>query len=173
MGKCFTNLMDGSTKPACQVTLKYENNKWHRLIKSYHLSRPEDYLSIYQSGCNHNCLKCHSFEFSRYKNGFWMSTDEIAVAAAEYEKTVTVWEPIDRALMITASDLCHHCGSCVLEGRSGVLCPKKLSSDKIVLGPQGWGPARNIVAFTGGDIACQADFYAEATEKIKTKCNNM
>jgi pyruvate-formate lyase-activating enzyme len=34
-------------------------------------------------------------------------------------------------------------------------------------GPQGFGPARNIVAFTGGDVACRADFYAQATERIK------
>jgi pyruvate-formate lyase-activating enzyme len=53
------------------------------------------------------------------------------------------------------------------------MCPNKLSKDKIVLGPQGFGPARNIVAFTGGDIACQANFYAEATKKIKQKCDNI
>jgi pyruvate formate lyase activating enzyme len=173
MGKCLTNLMDGSKKPACQSTLKHENGQYHRLIKSFHLSRPEDYLSIYQSGCNHDCLKCHSFEFSQYENGFWMSTDDIADAVAEYEATVTVWEPRERALMITASDLCHHCGRCVLEGKKGDLCPQKLSPDKIIFGPQGWGPARNIIAFTGGDITCQADFYAEVTEKIKEKCEKM
>jgi len=173
IGKCLTKLMDGSEKPACQATLKHENGKWHRLIKSYHLSRPEDYLSIYQSGCNHDCLKCHSFEFSQYENGFWMSSDKIAEVTEEYERTVTVWEPRKRALMSTASDLCNHCGRCVLMGKRGDLCPGKLSSDKIILGPQGWGPARNIVAFTGGDIACQADFYAEASEKIKDKCKKM
>ncbi|RLI87278.1 MAG: hypothetical protein DRO98_04330 [Archaeoglobales archaeon] len=33
--------------------------------------------------------------------------------------------------------------------------------------PQGFGPARNIVAFTGGDLACHPEFYAKSTEKIK------
>jgi hypothetical protein len=35
---------------ACQATLKYENNNLHRLITSIHLSRFENYLSIYQFG---------------------------------------------------------------------------------------------------------------------------
>ncbi|MEM0049096.1 MAG: radical SAM protein [Candidatus Bathyarchaeia archaeon] len=30
------------------------------------------------------------------------------------------------------------------------------------------GPARNIVSFTGGDLACQPEFYAEATKEIKS-----
>ena len=33
--------------------------------------------------------------------------------------------------------------------------------------PQGFGPARNIVAFTGGDLACHPEFYAKSAEKIK------
>jgi len=37
----------------------------------------------------------------------------------------------------------------------------------VVLSPQGFGPARNIVAFTGGDILCRPEFYLQATEKIK------
>jgi pyruvate-formate lyase-activating enzyme len=43
----------------------------------------------------------------------------------------------------------------------------------VVLSPQGFGPARNIVAFTGGDIACRANFYAQAAEKIKARCWKM
>ena len=54
-----------------------------------HLSRPEDYFSIYQSGCNHNCLKCHSWEFSKIFNGDWYSTDEIALECRKYEQDVT------------------------------------------------------------------------------------
>jgi pyruvate-formate lyase-activating enzyme len=42
-----------------------------------------------------------------------------------------------------------------------------LKSEQIVLSPQGFGPARNIVAFTGGDIVCRADFYAQATQQMK------
>jgi len=84
-----------------------------------------------------------------------------------------VSEPRERALMYYANSLCKHCGSCVIFNKRSPLCPNKLSKDQIVLGPQGFGPARNIVAFTGGDIACQAEFYAEATKKIKLRCRNL
>ncbi|MFX0024174.1 MAG: radical SAM protein, partial [Candidatus Hermodarchaeota archaeon] len=66
-----------------------------------------------------------------------------------------------------------HCGSCILFNKRSPLCPNKISKDKIVLSPQGFGPARNIIAFTGGDIACQVDFYAEVTKKIKHRCENL
>ncbi|HYA15405.1 MAG TPA: hypothetical protein VEF33_13805, partial [Syntrophales bacterium] len=95
---------------ACEVTLKWEDNVPFRLIKSVLLSRPEDYLSIYQSGCNMSCAKCHSWEFSQYKNGSWMSPKHIAVLAAEYAKFVTVREPKERATSFHAQDLCRHCG---------------------------------------------------------------
>ncbi len=173
MGACRTHLEDGRSEPACKATLKYEQGRYFRVITSMHLSRPEDYFSIYQSGCNHNCLKCHSWEFSKYKNGEWYSTDEIARKCFEYEKEVTVLEPRERALMYYASELCRHCGSCIIFNKKSPLCPNKLRRDQIVLSPQGFGPARNIVAFTGGDIACQAGFYAEVSRKIKEKCNNI
>jgi len=172
-GKCQTNMPDGLAKPACEATLKEIEGTFSRLINSALLSRPEDYLSIYQSGCNHDCLKCHSWEFSKNFNGDWMTTDEIADFCAEYEKVVTVWEPRNRALMFTAEDLCHHCGLCVTKGKHHPSCPYQLSPDQIVLSPQGYGPARNIVSFTGGDIACCAEFYAQATEKIKERCSNL
>ena len=44
--------VNGKSLPACRATLKYENNQIYRLITSIHLSRPENYLSIYQSGLN-------------------------------------------------------------------------------------------------------------------------
>ena len=169
MGSCLVKV-NGRSERACKATLKYDK-VWYRLIKSIMLSRPEDYLSIYQSGCNHSCLKCHSWYFTQIANGHWLSTDEIANNAKEYEKIVTVKEPRKRATMWHATDLCRHCGSCVVSGKRGELCPKKLSKDQIVLSPQGYGPARNIVAFTGGDIVCKAEFYAEAAEKIKEKTN--
>ncbi|MFX1339064.1 MAG: radical SAM protein [Promethearchaeota archaeon] len=172
-GACEVTLKDNIIKPACLATLKYKNGQHYRLIKSMHLSRPEDYFSIYQSGCNHNCLKCHSWEFSKYFNGEWYSSNEIALACREYEKSVTVWEPRERALMYYATDLCKHCGSCVIFKRRSPLCPQKLSTDQITLSPQGLGPARNIIAFTGGDIACQANFYAEVSHKIKKVCNKI
>jgi len=172
-GACDVILKDNTIQPACKATLKYERGQHYRLIKSMHLSRPEDYFSIYQSGCNHNCLKCHSWEFSKYYNGKWYSTDEIAKECKEYEKSVTVFEPRERALMYYATDLCKHCGACVIFKKRSPLCPAKLSKEQIILSPQGIGPARNIIAFTGGDIACQANFYAEVSQKIKNECNNM
>ncbi|MFX1298399.1 MAG: radical SAM protein [Promethearchaeota archaeon] len=173
MGKCLTNLLDGSKKPACEATLREKDGLFSRVITSAHLSRPEDYFSIYQSGCNHNCLKCHSWEFSKNFKGNWMTTEEIAEYCADYEKIVTIWEPRNRATMFAASDLCRHCGMCIREGIRHPLCPNKLSPEQITLGPQGFGPARNMAAFTGGDIACCAEFYAQVTEKIKESCKNM
>lgn len=171
-GKCMTQTSEG-LKTACRATLKKPGDVWSRVIKSAHLSRPEDYFSIYQSGCNHACLKCHSWEFSQIFSGHWLSTDEIAEMCLDYERSVTFEEPRERALMSTATDLCRHCGSCVLTGKRSKYCPGKLDPEQVVLSPQGWGPARNIVAFTGGDVVCCAEFYAEATRKIKEKCENI
>ena len=171
-GSCLVEMPDGSLKPACKATLKKENGMYWRVITGIQLSRPEDYLSIYQSGCNHSCLKCHSYYFSQKFNGVWMSTDEIAEVCREYLKIVTVWEPRERATMWHATDLCHHCGLCKIAGIRGELCPLKLSPEQIVLSVQGYGPARNIVSFTGGDIVCCPEFYAEAAEKIKDLCGN-
>lgn len=168
-GACATRTPDGQYLPACQATMRIRNGQFERVIKSIHLSRPEHYLSIYQSGCNHDCAKCHSAEFSQVANGRWMSTDEIAMIAVQYAEHVTVWEPRERATMWHATDLCRSCGSCVLYGRRSPLCPSVLNREQIVLSPQGWGPARNIVAFTGGDIVCRAEFYAECTRKIKSQ----
>lgn len=166
-GVCLVQMPDGSRERACQATLRCLDGVLWRLIRSAHLSRPEHYLSIYQSGCNHNCLKCHSWEFSQHYDGNWWSSDMLAELAASYARQVTVWEPRERATMYHATDLCRCCGSCVLHGKPGPLCPGVLKPEQVVLSPQGWGPARNIVAFTGGDIACRADFYAGTTEKIK------
>jgi pyruvate-formate lyase-activating enzyme len=37
------------------------------------------------------------------------------------------------------------------------------------LSPQGFGPARNIVAFTGGDVTCRPEFYGECARLIKAQ----
>ncbi|MHA2497728.1 MAG: radical SAM protein [Candidatus Hodarchaeales archaeon] len=166
-GSCLVETADGSKKPACQATLRHSEMGYERLIRSFHLSRPEDYLSIYQSGCNSHCLKCHSHEFSKVASGEWMSTDFIALAAESYNRQITVFEPREAATSWHAHRLCKHCGSCILRGEPSSHCPQKLRRDQIVLGPQGFGPARNIVAFTGGDILCKPEFYVEATQKIK------
>jgi pyruvate-formate lyase-activating enzyme len=172
-GACEVKLKNNLFEPACQATLKYENGQHWRVINSMHLSRPEDYFSIYQSGCNHNCLKCHSWNFSKHFNGNWYSTDEIAKICKNYEKDVTIYVPREQALMYYATDLCKHCGSCVFFNKKSPICPNKVSREKIILSPQGFGPARNIIAFTGGDLACQAKFYAEVTQKIKKQSKNL
>jgi len=172
MGSCITR-GKGVLGPACTLTLKKSGETWYRLIKSAHLSRPEHYFSIYQSGCNHSCLKCHSWEFSQIADGNWFSSKQIGLLAKEYEKRVTVWEPRERATMWHATDLCRSCGSCVIYGKRSSLCPGVLDSKQIILSPQGFGPARNIIAFTGGDLTCYVDFYCKATEEIKKNCKNM
>lgn len=152
---------------ACHVTLKWEGNTPFRLIKSILLSRPEDYLSIYQSGCNFSCLKCHSWEFSKYKNGIWMSPEKVTEIAEKYAMEVTVKEPKERATSFHAHDLCKHCGACVIIGKRSTNCPNKLRPKQILLSPQGYGPARNIIAFTGGDLACNPEWYCKSAEMIK------
>ena len=152
---------------ACEITLRYKDGKIERLITSIHLSRPENYLSIYQSGCNLSCRKCHSYYFSKYYEGSWYSPEDILKVCKDYEKRVNLIEPKEKATSFHAFDTCRCCGQCVLTGKRDWLCPGKIDEDKIVLSPQGFGPVRNIVAFTGGDIMCQPDFYAKCAELIK------
>jgi pyruvate-formate lyase-activating enzyme len=96
-----------------------------------------------------------------------MSAIDIAHVVEEYLSYVTVFEPREAATSWHAHRLCNHCGMCVSGRNRSANCPKKLSPDQVVLSPQGFGPARNIVAFTGGDVLCRPEFYVEATEKIK------
>lgn len=171
IGDCLTIIPSGEKKRACEVTLRSKNGIYERLIKSIHLSRPEDYLSVYQSGCNHSCLKCHSSDFSKNVNGEWINIDMLAIMASDYCRSITVEEPRSRATMWHAEDLCLHCGSCILYGIRSERCPRKLSLSQIVLSPQGFGPARNILAFTGGDLTCNPQYYALAAERIKEVTN--
>lgn len=185
-GSCATSSQQG-TRPACQVALKWEDGRPYRLIKSAHLSRPEHYFSIYQSGCNFSCLKCHSWEFTQHVEGKWLSPQDIVTLAREYATQVTLWEPRERATSFHGLELCQGCGACIRiklipvvkegkevyrvvaipTGKHSPLCPGKLSPEQMVFSPQGWGPARNIIAFTGGDIMCQPEFYLRCTEGIK------
>jgi pyruvate-formate lyase-activating enzyme len=52
-------------------------------------------------------------------------------------------------------------------GKRSNACPEILHSSAILPSPQGFGPARNIIAFTGGDVTCCPDFYAQSTQLIK------
>ncbi|MGD9080552.1 MAG: radical SAM protein [Desulfobacterales bacterium] len=167
-GSCAVEA-EGKRQLACQATLKYVNGEIHRLITSVHLSRPENYLSIYQSGCNFSCRKCHSWHFSKVKDGSWYSPEDILDAALKYDKTVTQLEPRSRATAWHAHDACRCCGSCVTRQKPSAFCPGVLEPEQIVLSPQGFGPARNIVAFTGGDISCCPDFYAKCARLIKNQ----
>jgi pyruvate formate lyase activating enzyme len=159
------------TKPlfarACKVTLKWEGDIPFRLIESAHLSRPEHYFSIYQSGCNFTCKKCHSWYFTQCASGQWMCPKDIGILARDYAKTITYWEPRERATSFHAHDLCLCCGLCVTEKKRSPDCPGVLEPDQVLLSPQGWGPARNIIGFTGGDLTCQPEFYCSASEEIK------
>jgi len=169
-GNCLVNV-DGKRRPACQATLKYEKGDICRLITSVHLSRPENYLSIYQSGCNFSCRKCHSWYFSKVRDGAWYTPEDILKKSMEYEKLVNLEEPRERATAWHAQETCRCCGSCVTRGWRSSTCPGILDSEAILFSPQGFGPARNIVAFTGGDVTCCPEFYEECARLIKTQTN--
>jgi len=169
-GSCLV-YRDAVRDLACRATLKWEKGIPYRLIHSYAHKAPECYLSIYQSGCNWSCKKCHSWRFSQHASGEWMSPTDIATLAkkyAELHKGDMYREPKERATSWHAHDLCHTCGSCILRGERSKHCPRKLSLDQMTLLDNGvWGPARNIISFTGGDLACQPEFYERATTEIK------
>ena len=153
---CSTGFME-----PCRAGIWVDGSRIKRLIYDMVLSRPEDYFSIYQSTCNHGCLKCHSHYFSQNQIGSWYTPEDVLEECLKYQEMVTVWEPRDRATMWHASDLCAHCGSCILLGRRGKYCPGRLDKSQVLLSPQGYGPARNIASFTGGDLYCNPAFYVK------------
>ncbi len=167
-GSCLVDIGKGKS-PACEATLRKTDSGLLRLISAVHLSRPENYLSIYQSGCNFSCRKCHSWDFTRIAKGEWWSSLDVLKACKEYAREVTLHEPRERAIAFYAQDSCRCCGSCVMQGKRSSLCPKVIQKKEIFLSPQGWGPARNIVAFTGGDLTCCPEFYQECTRLIKAE----
>ena len=170
VGSCAVDV-NGKSPPACRATLKYENGRIYRLITSIHLSRPENYLSIYQSGCNFSCRKCHSWDFTKVKQGSWYTPEDILAEARTYDDLVTLTEPRTMATAWHAHDSCRCCGSCVRYDKRSQACPGLLDPASVVLSPQGFGPARNIVAFTGGDIICCPEFYGECARLIKAHTN--
>ncbi|MBU7025869.1 MAG: radical SAM protein [Theionarchaea archaeon] len=164
-GSCLTNT-GKKLIPACKSTLQQEDETVARLIKSAHLSRPEHYFSVYQSGCNLSCKKCHSYEFSQFADGDWFAPQQVLNLATSYQLLVTYKEKREKVTAFHGSDLCRCCGRCVTDVRSQH-CPAVLDPTQIILSPQGWGPARNILGFTGGDVTCCPEFYAECTRLIK------
>lgn len=165
-GSCLVE-KDELLQPACQISLRKDQDGLSRLITSAHLSRPENYLSIYQSGCNFSCRKCHSWYFSKKCDGEWFSPADILRVCQEYEGSVNLREPREKATAWHAHDTCRCCGSCILKKVRAPYCPGALDPGDILLSPQGWGPVRNIVAFTGGDLCCRPEFYAQCTRLIK------
>ncbi len=153
--------------PACRATMKEDPKGLCRLVSAVHLSRPENYLSIYQSGCNLACRKCHSWSFAKVKQGGWYRPRDILRVAKIYERQVTMMELREHATAWHAQESCRGCGACIVQGRPSEACPGKLTPEQIGFSPQGFGPARNIVAFTGGDLTCCPDFYAQCAEQIK------
>jgi pyruvate-formate lyase-activating enzyme len=113
------------------------------------------------------CRKCHSWYFSKIKEGRWYSPQDILQAAKAYDQKVTVFEPRQRATAWHAQESCRCCGACVLHGDPSDRCPQLLAPEQILYSPQGFGPARNIVAFTGGDLTCCPDFYVQCAALIK------
>lgn len=165
-GSCMVRV-NGKQMPACHATLDQNHGSIRRLISAIHLSRPENYLSIYQSGCNFSCRKCHSWYFSKIADGRWYSPEDILREAVAYDKQVTLVEPREKATAWHAHDTCRCCGSCVRFGQRPKTCPDRLPAASIRPSPQGYGPARNVVAFTGGDMTCRPAFYGECARLIK------
>ncbi|MBU7022828.1 MAG: radical SAM protein [Theionarchaea archaeon] len=163
-GSCLTKTGNRMI-PACEATLRKEETLY-RLVKSAHLSRPEHYFSVYQSGCNFTCLNCHSHEFSQVSTGHWLSPHDILDLAVAYEMQVTYIEKKERVTAYHGALMCRGCGECVTDVRPQS-CPGIVDATQIILSPQGWGPARNIIGFTGGDLTCCPEFYAKCAKLIK------
>src|SRR5512136_2913853 len=104
-GSCLVQVDQGKTL-ACEATLKQTDSGLLRRISAVHLSRPENYLSIYQSGCNFSCRKCHSWTFTKVAKGDWWSAADILRACKEYASGVTLEEPRGRATAFDAHDTC-------------------------------------------------------------------
>jgi len=100
-----------------------------------------------------------------------MSPSDIATLARKYvelHRDDMYREPREHATSWHAHQLCRMCGSCILRGERSKHCPGKLRLDQItLLENEVWGPARNIISFTGGDLACQPEFYVRSARKIK------
>lgn len=167
-GDCRVRLGRGSAL-ACRAALRQKGDIWQRLVSAFQLSRPENYLSIYQSGCNLDCRMCHSWQFSQVRQGRWFGPEDVLAEAVEYERHVTLWEPRDRATAWHAASSCLGCGRCVVEGERSAECPGRLGPEAIFLSPQGFGPARNVLAFTGGDLTCRPEFYAQTARLVKAR----
>lgn len=100
-----------------------------------------------------------------------MAPQDLANIAKQYverNKENLYIEPRHHVTSWHAHKLCRGCGSCIRWGKRSKYCPDKLQLDQLtLLDDFTWGPARNIISFTGGDLACQPEFYVEASKEIK------
>jgi pyruvate-formate lyase-activating enzyme len=167
-GSCAVEL-EGRMVPACEATLRLHHGWLERRIESIHLSRPEHYLSICQSGCNLSCRSCPSWAFTKHASGRWFTIEALVQKCLRYEQAVTLAEPRERATAWHAATVCHGCGACMSNREPPDTCPGILDPGQITLSPQGFGPARNIVALTGGDLTCRPRFYEELARELQSR----
>ena len=167
-GSCLAKV-NGKHQPACQATLKYENGDIHRLITSVHLSRPENYLSIYQSGCNFSCRKCHSWYFSKVQDGAWYTPGDILKKSMEYEKLVNFKEPRERATAWHAQETCRCCGSCVTHGYRPINCPGALEPETVLLSQQASDRQGTLSPSQAGILPAVPSFTRNARDSSKPK----
>ena len=114
-GSCLT-FYGGEWKRACEVSYKKIDDNLFRLIHSYAHKAPELYLSIYQSGCNWSCKKCHSWRFTKNATGSWMSPEDIMKISEDYverNRENLYIEPREQATSWHAHELCLSCGQCI------------------------------------------------------------
>lgn len=155
--------------PACELTMRRSERGLERLIHEVHLTRPENYLSIHQSGCNLKCRYCNTWTYTHNARGSWMTPQDILDYALSYSAQVTVIEPRETITAWHATATCFCCGNCILLKKPSARCPHTITTEQVVLSAKGYGPARNIVAFTGGDLTCLPEFYEESTSLIKAE----
>jgi pyruvate formate lyase activating enzyme len=161
---------DGYLARPCELGYRFGANDTEpnaRLIFSVFLRIPEDYLGVEQSICNHACQFCHSHFFTQHSRGMFYTIDQLVAGVLNYAFRVTVIEPRERATFFHSGDLCRHGGSCVLHGIRSPTCPGILAREQVLISPMGFGPARNIASFTGGDLLCRPRFLARVTRQIR------
>jgi len=116
--------------------LREQDGRLERLIHAVHLSRPENHLSIYQSGCNFACRKCHSAKFSQRVTGRWYTVEDLVEICRDYERAVTLVEPRPKATSWYAGETCLCCGCCVAGEPRPATCPGVVEPKQIVLSAQ-------------------------------------
>jgi len=166
---CLVDTDRNGPRPACMVTLRQRDGRWERRLVTSVLSRPEHYLVLNFSGCVLACEGCAVPDFAQQVAGDWAGPDDLALIAEHYAGRVTVEEPQERWTRFHGADLCRGCGHCLTHGRRADLCPGSLVPDQLQHSVLGLGPARNVVAFSGGELTCRPEYLAEAARAIRER----